>query len=168
MMPTACCFAVIVPLAVMAACGEPRIEPTAEQTDPQIPSSTPDSPSPPAPAGAPANYAADAPGGDLSPSMTAPGPVPMAYRHAWAIDSTDCTREPGLTRIAIAPGAIKFYEGSSAILSATENANGLTLAVEHTTEGETSTQTHMLSLDANGSALTYARNGQVFLYQLCP
>lgn len=160
-------FAALAPLILLAACGEPRVEPTAEQTEPQIPSSTPDSPSPPAPAGAPVSYAADDPDGALAPSMTTPGPVPLAYRHVWAIDSADCTREPALTRIAIAPAAIKFYEGRSAVLSATENTNGLTLAVEHTAEGETSTQTHTLSLDDSSSTLTYSRNGQVFLYHLC-
>lgn len=161
-------FVALAPLALLAACGEPRIEPTPEQTEPQIPSSTPGSPSPPAPAGSPASYVADDPEGDLPASMPTPGPVPLAYRHFWAIDSADCTREPALTRIAIAPGAITFYEGRAAVLSATENASGLTLAVEHTAEGETSTQTHALSLDEAGSSLTYARNGQVFLYQLCP
>ncbi len=155
-------------LLTLCACGQPVSEPTREELAPQIPSSSVANPAPPAPAlGADQSYSADNPRGEQPTSLTTPGPVPLAYRHVWAIDAADCTSQPGLTRVAISPAAIKFYEGQSAVLSATENASGLTLSVEHTAEGETSTQTHVLALDATGETLTYTRNGEVFLYQLC-
>lgn len=155
-------------ILALCACGQPVSDPTTEELAPQIPSSSVANPAPPAPAlGSDQSYSVDDPTGELPTSMTTPGPVPLAYRHVWAIDAADCSGQPGLTRIAIAPGAVKFYEGRSAILSATENASGLTLNVEHTAEGETSTQTHVLALDAGGETLTYTRNGEVFLYQLC-
>jgi hypothetical protein len=162
-------------LVLACACGEPRVTPTPEQTEPQIPAMTSENPAAPTP-GAPApvadaasspSYAIDDPAGELPPSMTTPGPVPLAYRHVWAIESADCTRDVALTRIAIAPGAVRFYEGRSVVRSAEETPDELRLEVEHTAEGETSTQSHTLSLDAEGSKLTYRRNGEVFLYHLC-
>lgn len=155
----------------LASCGEPRIEPTAEQIDPQVPAPSPDNPAGPAPLAAPvapgASYAAEDPDGTLPPSMTTPGPVPLDLRHVWAIEPADCTSDVGLTRISIAPGAIRFYEGRSVVLSSAETPDGVRLDVEHTSEGATSTQTHTLELDGQGQTLTYRRNGEVFRYRRC-
>lgn len=43
-------------------------------------------------------------GEELPTSQTTPGPIPLGFRHVWAISAKDCTADPALTRIAIAPG----------------------------------------------------------------
>lgn len=130
----------------LSACGEDR--------------STSDTPSATAPAaGPPASYAATpAPGEELPPSQTTAGPVPLEFRHVWAIDAKDCSADPSLTRIAIAPGAIKFYEGRSEVTSAdAPHVGAAVLHVMHASEGQTSTETHTLALDEARTTLTYKR-----------
>ena len=86
----------------------------------------------------------------------------------WAIDAKDCTASPGLTRIAIAPGAIRFYEGRSVVVSA-EKPHERTAALEvtHSAEGQTSQETHALALSEDSRTLTYGRRGSSFTYQRC-
>lgn len=105
---------------------------------------------------------------ELPISQTTPGPIPLEFRHVWAIEPADCTTEPALTRIAIAPGAIKFYEGRSEVVSAeTAHERALVLNVTHSAEGQTSTEKHTLALDDTSSVLTYNRNGSTFTYKRC-
>ena len=112
--------------------------------------------------------AAPPPGVELPPSQTTPGPVPLEFRHVWAIEPADCTKDPGLTRIAIAPGAVKFYEGRSEIVSADAPHDGaLVIQVKHSAEGETAQETHTLSLDKETGKLSYQRRGQTFIYTRC-
>jgi hypothetical protein len=140
--------------AALAACGEPDDTAAVE----------------PAPAAAPpASYSATPPPGvELPPSQTTPGPIPPEFRHVWAIEAADCTREPALTRITIAPGAVKFYEGRSEVVSATAPHEGaLTMEVAHSSEGTTARETHALVLDDSGAKLTYHRRGAEFTYTRC-
>lgn len=152
----------------LSACGDPS--PPAD-TAPQpaaqapIPAAAPASPAAP-PAGPFA--ATPAPGEELPTSQTTPGPIPLAYRHVWAIDPADCTKEPGLTRIAIAPGAIRFYEGRAVVKkSQVEGPDKLLLDVDHTSEGETRPERHAFALNIAGSRLLYQRGGNSFNYVRC-
>ena len=112
----------------LTACGEPD-ETAAVEPAPQAPAAAP-----------PASYSATPPPGvELPTSQTTPGPIPLEFRHVWAIEAADCTKEPALTRIAIAPGAVKFYEGRSEVVSATVPHEGaLTMEVAHSSEGNDS------------------------------
>ena len=121
---------------------------------------------PPAPTGD--YFATPADGEELPTSQTTPGPIPLQFRHVWAIDAKDCTASPGLTRIAIAPGAIRFYEGRSVVVSAeTPHERTATLEVTHSAEGQTSQETHALALSEDGRTLTYGRSGASFTYKRC-
>lgn len=107
----------------------------------------------------PASYAATpAPGEELPPSQTTEGPIPLEFRHVWAIDAKDCTADPSMTRIAIAPGAVKFYEGRSEVTAVdAPHPGAAVLSVSHTSEGQTSTEMHTLALDDAKTTLTYKR-----------
>jgi hypothetical protein len=143
---------------VLAACSEPDRTPTAPIAETSSPS--PDS--------SPSYSATPAPGEELPPSQTTPGPIPLDFRHVWAIEAADCRAAPGLTRIAIAPGAIKFYEGRSEVVSADAPHDGaLVLQIAHTAEGQTSNETHTLALDDAKTTLTYQRDGNIFTYRRC-
>lgn len=87
----------------------------------------------------------------------------------WAIETKDCTADPGLTRIAIAPGAIKFYEGRSEVNSVDAPHDGaIVLHTTHLAEGQTSSETHTLALDETNTTLAYARGGNPPLtYKRC-
>jgi hypothetical protein len=144
----------LVPL-VFAACGE--------KTD------ITSTPGVATPADAPGTYSATPPPGEeLPPSLAAPGPIPLEFRHVWAIDPIDCTKEPALTRIAIAPGAVKFYEGRSEVVSARSPHEGaLVMEVKHSAEGQTGRETHTLALDKVNDKLAYQRRGDSFTYSRC-
>jgi hypothetical protein len=104
----------------------------------------------------------------IPPAQLSAGPIPREFRHVWAIAPTDCTAEPGLTRIAIAPGAVRFYEGRSAVQTVdAPQAGAAVLQVEHASKGHTSLETHMLSLDETKMRLTYQRRGKTFAYGRC-
>lgn len=108
------------------------------------------------------------PGGELPPSQTTPGPIPVEFRHVWAIEVADCKRDPGLTRIAIAPGAIKFYEGRAEVTSLEQTAaDGVIMQVKHSAEGGTETEVHHLKLNSAGTTLSYDRGGSNFTYTRC-
>lgn len=121
---------------------------------------------PPTPSG---GYAAiPAPGEELPTSQTTPGPIPLEFRHVWAIEKKDCTAEPALTRMAVAPGAVRFYEGRSVVTKADMSTAGLlTLDVEHSAEGQKINETHKLKLGADERTLTYERRGATFVYARC-
>jgi len=137
----------------LAACGEKELMTEA-----------PTQAAPPSP-----TYSATAPPGvELPPSQTTPGPIPLEFRHVWAIEKAYCTKAPSLTRIAIAPGAVKFYEGRSAVTSANVPHEGeLVMEVEHAAEGQTEHEVHTLKLEADGTQLSYERRGQTFTYIRC-
>jgi hypothetical protein len=120
-------------------------------------------------AGTPPTYsAAPAPGQELPPSRTTPGPIPLEFRHVWAIEAEDCTKEPALTRIAIAPGAVKFYEGRSEVVSVNAPHEGaLTMEVAHASEGTTARESHTLALDDTDRTLIYKRRGTEYTYTRC-
>jgi hypothetical protein len=149
-------------VVTLAACGErpddPADEPAAVEPAAQAPVAAP-----------PATYsAAPPPGAELPTSQATPGPIPLEFRHVWAIEPADCTKEPALTRIAIAPGAVKFYEGRSEVVSASAPHEGaLTMEVAHTSEGTTAQETHTLALDDTGKTLTYERRGAEYVYTRC-
>ena len=108
------------------------------------------------------------PGAESPPALTTPGPIPLRFRAVWAIDPADCTREPGLTRIAIAPGAVRFYEGRSEVVSAQEFPDGdFGMEVDHMSEGDTTRETQRLKLDAGAGTLAYQRRGETFHYTRC-
>ena len=150
----------------LSACGEsPPADDLLETAAPPPPPSEPAAPAAP-PAGPFA--AIPAPGEELPPSQTTPGPIPLAYRHLWAIDPADCAKQPGLTRIAIAPGAVRFYEGRAVVKSAqVEGPDKLLLDVEHTSEGETRPERHALALSNAGSRLLYLRGRESLTYIRC-
>ena len=86
----------------------------------------------------------------------------------WAIEVADCKRDPGLTRIAIAPGAVKFYEGRSEIVSLEQaGPHDVIMQVKHAAEGQTDTEIHTLKLNDAGTTLTYGRGGSTFTYTRC-
>lgn len=148
---------------VLSACGG---RPPADDL---LKTATP-SPPPSGPAAPPAGpfAATPAPGEELPTSQTTPGPIPLAYRHLWAIDPADCAKEPGLTRIAIAPGAIRFHEGRAVVKSAQiEGPDKLLLDVAHTSEGETRPERHSLALSNAGSRLLYQRGRDSINYIRC-
>lgn len=144
----------------LAACGQKQL--MAESPPAAAPpASTPEAAAPPA------SYSATpAPGVELPPSQTTPGPIPLEFRHVWAIDAADCAKSPSLTRIAIAPGAVKFYEGRSEVVSANAPHEGaLVMEVKHAAEGTTEKEIHTLAL--NDGKLSYERGGQTFTYVRC-
>lgn len=141
-------------LLALVACGPSEV---AAPASPQAPD-----------AGTPSYSAAGGPGEGLPPSETTAGPIPLEFRHVWAIEAKDCAEEPALTRIAIAPGAIRFYEGRSVVVSAeAPHENALNLQVDHMAEGQTSREAQVLALDASGTTLTYNRRGSTFTYKRC-
>lgn len=152
-------------LAALTACGQPATDTTAPA------SQTAETETPPAPnpdPSSPSYSATPAPGEELPPSQTTSGPVPLEFRHVWAIETADCTKEVALTRIAIAPGAVRWYEGRSVVVSASAPHEGaLTMEVDHMSEGQTSRETHVLALDEAGTTLTYKRNGATLTYTRC-
>jgi hypothetical protein len=148
--------------ALLSACGEPT--PPADPAGVEAPAA----PTTPRPAPDGPYAATPAPGEELPSSQTTPGPIPLAFRHVWAIEKMDCTADPGLTRIAIAPGAIRFYEGRSVVLSSEEPvASTLILQVEHSSEGQTERETHTLALNDARDQLAYQRRGASFTYIRC-
>lgn len=119
---------------------------------------------------APGSYAATpAPGEELPPSQTTAGPVPLEFRRVWAIDAKDCSADPSLTRIAIAPGAVKFYEGRSEVTSVdAPHPGAAVLHVSHASEGQTTTEIHTLALDEAKTTLSYKRGDNApFTYKRC-
>lgn len=164
--------AAILALAAAAGCGEQQQPPTVPPVPMPEPAPIPVPPPalPPVPAAAPTGgYAAiPAPGEELPTSQTTPGPVPLAYRHVWAMEARDCTATPGLTRIAIAPGAVRFYEGRSVVRNSDARTDGsVSLEVEHAAEGVTTPETHVLALTDNERTLRYQRRGETFTYTRC-
>lgn len=150
-------------LAALTACG-----PSEPPEAPPQPAETPIPPAPNPDPSSPSYSATPAPGKELPTSQTTPGPIPLEFRHVWAIETADCTKEPGLTRIAIAPGAIRWYEGRSVVTSAeAPHAGALTMKVDHMAEGQTFHETHVLALDDAKTTLTYDRNGVKFTYKRC-
>jgi hypothetical protein len=102
------------------------------------------------------------------PSQTTPGPIPVEFRHVWAIERKDCTAEPALTRISIAPSAIRFYEGHAVVVTANTSLEGTAaLEVDHTSEGATNREAHTLALNPTKKTLNYDRNGEAFTYVRC-
>lgn len=150
----------------LAACGEAppaAVPPQTTATDQPAPASTTPAPAPSGP-----YFETPAPGEELPTSKTTPGPIPVVFRHVWAIDPKDCTTTPGPTRIAVAPGAIRFYEGRSVVVSSEPWLEGtLALKVDHTAERQTTREAHMLSLSPAKKTLTYDRNGTAFTYKRC-
>ena len=137
-------------ILALAACGEPPV------TD----------------AGAPAETAAAAPDAATPPadplSQSGEGPVPVEFRGSWAINSADCTNDPGQTRIAVSQNAVAFFEGRSHVVSATVPHEGaLALEVDHTAEGQTARETHMLTIDQATGKLAYNRRGADYSYTRC-
>jgi hypothetical protein len=134
--------------AAAAACGDASLTPTAE---------------PPAP------YSVNSqPLADVPRPNEAPGPIPPEFRHAWALQTADCSEKPGLTRIVIGADSIAFYEGRSAVISATvPHEDALTLEVDHAAEGAVARETHALALDDTGRKLTYERRGVEYVYTRC-
>ncbi len=149
-------------LVTLSACGDPAPELAVE---PAVPAPYVETP---APAGAAVTEPAPAPGETLPPSQTTPGPIPLDFRHVWAVDKRDCKAEPALTRIAIAPGAIRFYEGRAVVVTASTNLEGtVALEVDHTSEGTTNREAHTLALNPAKTTLTYDRNGEAITYVRC-
>ncbi len=152
-------------LFALTACGDPSPADDIQSAPTAQPANEAAAPGAP-PAGPFA--ASPAPGEELPTSQTTPGPIPLAYRHLWAIDPADCAKQPGLTRIAIAPGAIRFYEGRAVVKKAqVEGPDKLLLDVDHTSEGETRAERHAFSLNNSGSRLLYLRGGESFKYIRC-
>lgn len=157
------CFVIAPILAfTLSACGPntpPAETPTAETPAVETPAAAP-----------PASYAATpAPGEELPPSQTTEGPIPLEFRHVWAIDAKDCRADPSMTRIAIAPGAVKFYEGRSEVTSVDAPHPGAAVFhVTHMSEGQTSTEIHTLALDDAKTTLSYKRgNNEPLTYTRC-
>ena len=152
----------------LTACDEP---PSASNPQPEAAAQEPSEPAAPTGPGTPPAgpfAATPAPGAERRTSQTTPGPIPLGYRHLWAIDPADCARQPGLTRIAIAPGAIRFYEGRAVVKSAQiEGPDKLLLDVAHTSEGETRPERHSLGLRNAGSRLLYQRGRDSINYIRC-
>jgi hypothetical protein len=157
-------------LVALAACGERPATPSTA-TIPEQAAEAPASTPPPAESGRgdARDYAATPPpGGELPPSQITPGPIPLEFRHVWAIEVADCKSEPALTRIAIAPAAVKFYEGRSEVISLEQSGpRDLIMQVNHAAEGQTEPQVHTLKLNDAGTTLTYGRGGSSFTYTRC-
>ena len=151
--------ATLLSVLALAACG-------GEKAPGSIP---PEAALPPEAAAPSATYSATPPPGvELPPSQTTPGPIPLEFRHVWAIEPADCKAVPGLTRMAIAPGAVKFYEGRSEVVSANVPHEGaLVMEVKHSAEGQSETETHTLMLDKDTGKLSYQRRGETFTYVRC-
>lgn len=166
-------FPFCIAIAALAACGDPA--PAASVTEPATtmaeisPAPTPVA-EPPSPAPAPSGdfFETAKPGEELPTSMTTPGPIPTAFRHVWAPDRKACTADPSPTRLAIAPGAIRFYEGRSVVVTANTNLEGtVALQVDHTAEGTTTREAHILTLSPDKKQLTYDRDGQALTLIRC-
>jgi hypothetical protein len=137
---------VLVALLAIASCSENR---ETSATEPQ-----------------PADTTAPGPSEPLS--QAGAGPIPVEFRGAWAIEPADCTRDPGLTRIAVSENGVAFYEGRSAVVTATVPHEGaLTMEVDHTAEGQTARETHNLALDSATGKLTYNRRSADHTYSRC-
>lgn len=107
-------------------------------------------------------------GEELPTSQTTPGVVPLPYRFVWAIDRKDCTASESLTRIAIAPGAVRSHEGRAVITSADESRAGiLVLHTQRLAGGQIVAETHTLALDASGKKLSYQISDTTRSYIRC-
>ena len=90
------------------------------------------------------------------------------FRHVWASDKKACSADPSPTRIAVAPGAIRWYEGRSVVVTANTSLEGTAaLEVDHTTDGTTTREAHTLVLNPAKTQLTYDRNGKSMTYIRC-
>lgn len=163
------CFAI----AALVACGDPAPATTATQPTPAVETAETTPPpmaEPLSPAPAPGGEFFEAPKAneELPTSMTTPGPIPTAFRHVWASDKKACTADPSPTRIAVAPGAIRFYEGRSVVVTANTSLEGsVALEVDHEAEGQRTREAHVLTLSPDKKQLTYDRNGQAFTLIRC-
>lgn len=152
-------------LVTLSACGDPAPELAVE---PAVPGPYVETQPPSSPTVTSSAEPAPAPGETPPPSQTTPGPIPIDFRNVWAIEKNDCTAEPPLTRIAIAPGAIRFYEGHAVVVSANTNLEGtVALEVDHISEGAANREAHTLALNPAKTSLTYDRNGEAFTYVRC-
>lgn len=124
-----------------------------------LPSRTPE----PEEIGAPEKAPAPSP----APSNAAPGPIPAAYRGTWAIEPGDCSAQPGLTRIVVAPAEIGYYEGRSEVKAAARNGSRLVIDIVHHAEGTTERSEQSIDLSADGRRLSFNRGGTSFGYRKC-
>jgi hypothetical protein len=157
-------FCLSASLIALSACSDPaKVEVEQPVPGPYVEMQPPSGPAAPESA-----ETAPAPSKILPPSQTTPGPIPVDFRHVWAIEKKDCAAEPALTRIAIAPAAIRFYEGRAVVVSANTNLEGtVALEVDHMSEGATNREAHTLALNPAKTTLTYDRNGEAFTYVRC-
>lgn len=105
--------------------------------------------------------------GAAAPADTVRGPIPPAYRGAWAIETKDCRGQPGMTRIAVMPAEIGYYEGRSEVKTATRVGSRLTIDVVHHAEGMTEKSRQTIDLSADGQRLSFSRGGTSFAYRKC-
>jgi len=107
-------------------------------------------------------------GEELPTSQTTPGVVPLPYRFVWAIDRKDCTAAESVTRIAIAPGAVRSHDGRAVITSADESRpDSLVLHTERLAAGQIISETHTLALDPGGQKLAYQIGDMTRSYIRC-
>lgn len=101
-----------------------------------------------------------------------PGPVyngklPKAVEGSWAINQSDCARGSGETRIRVGPSQVIFYE-AHANVKKVETVGAMTVAdMDITSEGQSLSEQHKLSVTDGGKALKYDRGGEIFTYQKC-
>jgi hypothetical protein len=141
-------------ILALAACSPPASD-TAATAPPAVP---------PAPYTAAPPPVAPAP---FDPAVAGEGPIPVEFRGSWAIEAGDCTKDPGLTRIAVSQNAVNFYEGQAKVVTMTApHERALTMEVDHSAEGQTSRETHTLAIDDAGK-LAYKRRDNTFTYTRC-
>ncbi|MDP3492201.1 MAG: hypothetical protein Q8R82_03740 [Hyphomonadaceae bacterium] len=97
--------------------------------------------------GAPAN--ADA---ELS-SRTILRPIPAPFRNVWAVETADCSRIDGPTRVNIDPSTISFHEGRFDVVSLDQSGEEQLLLGVRFEGGPL--QTHILKLSNQFETLSY-------------
>ena len=157
-------FCLSASLIALCACSDPA----KVEVEQPVPGPYVEMKSPSGPAVTESSETAPAASETPPPSQTTPGPIPVDFRHVWAIEKRDCKAEPALTRIAIAPGTIRFYEGRAVVVSANTSLEGtVALEVDHFSEGATNREAHTLALNPAKTTLTYDRNGEALTYVRC-
>ena len=83
----------------------------------------------------------------------------------WAIETADCARVDGPTRINIDPAAVTFPEGRLDVVAINKTGEGqLLLSVRY---GGGPEQTHILGLSEGWETLSYTSPGIMRVYHRC-
>jgi hypothetical protein len=100
----------------------------------------------------------------LVPSSDAPSPtgdvaVPAEYRGRWNTSLAECSGDSGEGRLIVEAEGMTFHESVGRVVAVTPQAQGISVTVQLTGEGETREDTRTWQLSADGATLTDVTTG---------